>query len=158
MRKIVLGLAMGLLLASPISAYAAATQTDVDYSKKVSATIPDFQKAVVDWGAIAATQPSITISPKYKTWKTSFTASSNQVIKSAKVLDGLKGTPGFKKSDQLLHSAMASYISGIQKMIAAVEKNDSKAMNQANAVLATANKSFLSWQTAYQADIGALNR
>jgi len=158
MEKVISIAIAGLLMIFPVAAQAAGTAEDVDYSQKVSTALPNFQKAIVDWGALATKQPSLTIDPKYKSWKAKFIASSNAVIKTAKILDGLKGTQGFTKSDPLLHAAMASYIKGTQKMISAVNKNSTKGMNDSGAAFASAGKNLLAWQTAYQADVAELNK
>jgi hypothetical protein len=158
MKKVISILITGLLVVSPISANAAATTADVDYSKKVSTTFLVFQKAVVEWGRISDQQPSLIISPKYKSWKAKFIASSNNVNKSAKSLNKLKGTEAFAKSDLLLHETMGLYIAGVQKLIAAVQKNDTKAITKASDVFVSANNSLLAWQTAYQAEVDALNK
>ncbi|MGI9144277.1 MAG: hypothetical protein ACR2I6_02130 [Candidatus Planktophila sp.] len=158
MKKVISFLVTGLLVISPISANAATTSADVDYSKKISTTFPVFQKAIVEWGGIAGQQPSLIISPKYKSWKAKFIASSNNVSKSAKLLNKLKGTEAFAKSDPLLHETMGLYLTGVQKLIAAVNKNDTKAMAKANDVFVSANNSLLAWQNAYQAEVDALNK
>jgi flagellin-specific chaperone FliS len=57
----------------------------------------------------------------------------------------------------MLTSSMDLYDKAVSALKAAINKNDAKAIENANKVVAKAGNAYLAWSKAYAADLAALN-
>ncbi|MEY4444071.1 MAG: hypothetical protein RL301_150 [Actinomycetota bacterium] len=147
----------GALIFSNISANAAATQADVDYSTQVSQTVQTFSTDAADWAAVVGSAPTLAAGSKFKEYKVKASKSSDKFLATIKKLKSLKASPGFSKSGPMLVSAMGLYEKAITALKAAINKNDAKAIGKAGQVAVKANSAFLAWQKSYSTDVAALN-
>jgi hypothetical protein len=153
-----IALTMGLSLSTVaiIPAHAAATQSDVDYSTKISELTQTFVKIGTDFDTAHAKPPTLAFGSKFNAYKVRANKSSDSFLLIIKQLKSLTPSPGFAKSGPLLVDSMDLYDKAVTALKAAVNKNDTKAITKGNALLAKAGVAFVAWSKVYGADAAAL--
>jgi hypothetical protein len=152
---ITMGLSSSTVALTP--AYAAATQADVDYSTQVSQLTLTFATVGADYDKAHANPPTLAFGSKFKAYKERATKSSDKFLVVIKKLKSLTPSPGFAKSGPMLTSSMDLYDKAVSALKAAINKNDAKAIENANKVVAKAGSAYLAWSKAYATDLAALN-
>ena len=158
-KLVAVALTMGLSFSTValIPAHAAATQADVDYSTQVSQLTLTFATVGADYDKAHANPPTLAFGSKFKAYKERATKSSDKFLLVIKKLKSLTPSPGFAKSGPMLTSSMDLYDKAVSALKAAINKNDTKAIENANKVVAKAGSAYLAWSKAYAADLAALN-
>ena len=152
---ITMGLSSSTVALTP--AYAAATQADVDYSTQVSQLTLTFATVGADYDKAHANPPTLAFGSKFKAYKDRATKSSDKFLVVIKNLKSLTPSPGFAKSGPMLTSSMDLYDKAVSALKTAINKNDAKAIENANKVVAKAGSAYLAWSKAYADDLAGLN-
>lgn len=152
----VIGL-VSLAISAPSAVSAGATQADVDYSTKVSALAQEFAKVTVAWDAAISKPPTFAVGSKWSKYKAASTKSSNAVLATVAKLDALVPSEGFSKSGPMLKKVCAAYKTAISTLNTGVQKNNTKTVTKANALVVKATNAYLAWSEAYAAEVAALN-
>jgi hypothetical protein len=72
-------------------------------------------------------------------------------------MDALVPSEGFPKSGPMLKKVCASYKTAIASLNKGIQKNDTKQVTKANALVLKATNAYLDWSKAYAAEVAALN-
>ena len=150
-----MGLSLSTVALAP--AYAETTQADIDYSTQVSKLTLTFATVGADYDKAHANPPTLAFGSKFKAYKDRATKSSDKFLVVIKNLKSLTPSPGFAKSGPMLTSSMDLYDKAVSALKTAINKNDAKAIENANKVVAKAGSAFLAWSKAFTADLAALN-
>jgi len=158
-KLIAVALVMGLSFSTValIPAHAAATQADVDYSTQVSQLTVTFAKVAADYDKAHANPPTLAFGSKFKAYKDRATKSSDTFLVEIKKLKALTPSSGFAKSGSMLTSSMDLYEKAVTALKTAINKNDTKAIQNGNKVLTKAGTAYIAWSKAYADDLAGLN-
>ena len=148
---------VSLAISAPSAVSAGATQADIDYSTKVSTLVMEFSKVTVAWGTAIANPPTLAFGSKWTKFKTASTKSSNAVLATVAKMDALVPSEGFPKSGPMLKKVCAAYKTAISSLNNGVQKNDTKIVTKANALVLKATNAYLAWSKEYAAEVAALN-
>ena len=152
---ITMGLSSSTVALTP--AYAAATQADVDYSTQVSQLTTTLAKVAADYDKAHANPPIFAVGSKFKAYKDRATKTSDKFLLVIKKLKGLTPSSGFAKSGPMLTSYMDLLEKAVTATNAAINKNDTKAIQNGNKMMANVGSASSAWSKAYADDAAALN-
>ena len=152
-------LTVGLSLATValVPAHAAATQADVDYVTQVSQLTTTLAKVAADYDKAHANPPIFAVGSKFKAYKDRATKTSDKFLLVIKKLKGLTPSSGFAKSGPMLTSYMDLLEKAVTATNAAINKNDTKAIQNGNKMMANVGSASSAWSKAYADDAAALN-
>ena len=158
-KLVAVALTMGLSFSTValIPAHAATTQADVDYSTQVSQLATTLAKVAADYDKAHANPPIFAVGSKFKAYKERATKTSDKFLLEIKKLKALIPSSGFAKSGPMLTSSMGLWEKAVTATKAAINKNDTKAIQNGNKMVANASSAFTAWSTAYASDAAALN-
>ena len=154
---VALTVGLSLTTVALVPAHAAATQADVDYSTQVSQLTTTLAKVAADYDKAHANPPIFAVGSKFKAYKDRATKTSDKFLLVIKKLKGLTPSSGFAKSGPMLTSYMDLLEKAVTATNAAINKNDTKAIQNGNKMMANAGSASSAWSKAYADDAAALN-